>query len=247
MPVPIQVPMPEGVGRRRPEWRWPRWPRPGANWAKRSARRASFGLSKNGWDRSRGPGADLRAGRESGRPRRPRTDAARATTPTPVMATRSDPGLGPVAVFLAQLVFAPGMDDDTESRDGRRTPGGGGTRMLARRRRELIAAHVQRHGSVRVSDLTTQLGVSDMTIRRDLDAADPAGPRAQGARRRDAARVPATTVEPGFARQVVRADRREAGDRRSPPPSSCGRARRSASPPARPRGGWRRSSSTSPI
>ncbi len=89
------------------------------------------------------------------------------------------------------------MDDDTESRDGRRAPGGGGTRMLARRRRELIAAHVQRHGSARVSDLTTQLGVSDMTIRRDLDLLTREGlvHKVHGG-----ATLPsATTVEPGFA------------------------------------------------
>lgn len=43
-------------------------------------------------------------------------------------------------------------------------------RIVARRRQELIAEHVQRHGSARVSELTSELGVSDMTIRRDLDA-----------------------------------------------------------------------------
>src|SRR5262245_7617523 len=70
------------------------------------------------------------------------------------------------------------------------------TRMLARRRRELIAAHVQRHGSARVSDLTTQLGVSDMTIRRDLDLLTREGlvHKVHGG-----ATLPsATTVEPGF-------------------------------------------------
>ena len=60
--------------------------------------------------------------------------------------------------------------------------------MLARRRRELIAAHVQRHGSARVSDLTTVLGVSDMTIRRDLEVLDPGRRARQGARRGDAPR-----------------------------------------------------------
>ncbi|HWG60085.1 MAG TPA: DeoR/GlpR family DNA-binding transcription regulator [Streptosporangiaceae bacterium] len=41
--------------------------------------------------------------------------------------------------------------------------------MLARHRQSLIFAEVRRIGSARVSDLTQQLGVSDMTIRRDLE------------------------------------------------------------------------------
>ena len=79
----------------------------------------------------------------------------------------------------------------TDAASGRWQP-----RMLARRRRELIAAHVQRHGSARVSDLTTQLGVSDMTIRRDLDLLTREGlvNKVHGG-----ATLPsATTVEPGF-------------------------------------------------
>lgn len=72
-----------------------------------------------------------------------------------------------------------------------------GSRILARRRRELIAAHVQRHGSARVSDLTSELGVSDMTIRRDLDALTREGivNKVHGG----ATLPPTTWVEPGFA------------------------------------------------
>jgi DeoR/GlpR family transcriptional regulator of sugar metabolism len=40
--------------------------------------------------------------------------------------------------------------------------------MLARQRQERILDEVQRHGGARVSDLVTTLGVSDMTIRRDI-------------------------------------------------------------------------------
>ena len=74
-----------------------------------------------------------------------------------------------------------------------------GRRVLARRRRELIAAHVQRHGSVRVSELTTELGVSDMTIRRDLDALTQQGllTKVHGGATLAGDR-PATTLEPGF-------------------------------------------------
>lgn len=41
--------------------------------------------------------------------------------------------------------------------------------MLAARRRELIVDLVRKSGAARVSELTQELGVSDMTIRRDLD------------------------------------------------------------------------------
>jgi DeoR/GlpR family transcriptional regulator of sugar metabolism len=41
--------------------------------------------------------------------------------------------------------------------------------MLARHRQSLILQTVRNDGSARVSDLTQQLGVSDMTIRRDLE------------------------------------------------------------------------------
>jgi DeoR/GlpR family transcriptional regulator of sugar metabolism len=47
--------------------------------------------------------------------------------------------------------------------------------MLARHRQSLILEDVRRAGSARVSDLTQQLGVSDMTIRRDLEALARAG------------------------------------------------------------------------
>lgn len=43
------------------------------------------------------------------------------------------------------------------------------TRVLARHRQDLILGEVTGRGSVRVSELTAMLGVSDMTIRRDLD------------------------------------------------------------------------------
>ena len=45
----------------------------------------------------------------------------------------------------------------------------GGHQMLARHRQSLILQAVRSDGSARVSDLTQQLGVSDMTIRRDLE------------------------------------------------------------------------------
>jgi len=41
--------------------------------------------------------------------------------------------------------------------------------MLAKQRQSMILEHVRRAGGVRVSELTELLGVSDMTVRRDLD------------------------------------------------------------------------------
>lgn len=48
-------------------------------------------------------------------------------------------------------------------------------RVVAPRRRQLILDELRRTGSVRVSSLTRTLGVSDMTVRRDLDALGEAG------------------------------------------------------------------------
>jgi DeoR/GlpR family transcriptional regulator of sugar metabolism len=47
--------------------------------------------------------------------------------------------------------------------------------MLAGQRQQLIVEEVRRAGAVRVSELTELLGVSDMTIRRDLDVLAAAG------------------------------------------------------------------------
>ena len=41
--------------------------------------------------------------------------------------------------------------------------------MLAKQRQARILAEIQEHGWARVTDLTALLGVSDMTVRRDLD------------------------------------------------------------------------------
>ena len=79
-------------------------------------------------------------------------------------------------------------------------PGSGaGKRIVARRRQELIAEHVQRHGSARVSDLTSALGVSDMTIRRDLDTLNREGlvTKVHGGATLPAD-APPTSAEPGF-------------------------------------------------
>jgi DeoR/GlpR family transcriptional regulator of sugar metabolism len=74
--------------------------------------------------------------------------------------------------------------------------------LLARQRQELILEQVREHGAVRVSDLAERFGVSDMTVRRDLDVL---------ARRRLVAKVHggATTVgsgthEPDFGEKIDR-------------------------------------------
>lgn len=51
----------------------------------------------------------------------------------------------------------------------------GSSRALARQRHDVIIAEVRRRGAVRVSELAQLLAVSDMTVRRDLEALDDAG------------------------------------------------------------------------
>lgn len=70
--------------------------------------------------------------------------------------------------------------------------------MLAQQRRDLILEQLERAGGIRVSELVRILGVSDMTVRRDLDvlARDGALEKVHGgATRRGGSR---TTYEPGF-------------------------------------------------
>ena len=56
--------------------------------------------------------------------------------------------------------------------------------MLAAERRHAILRALNAGGPVRVADLAAELDVSEMTVRRDLDALDAQEPAAQGARRR---------------------------------------------------------------
>lgn len=97
------------------------------------------------------------------------------------------------------------------------TGGPAGSRMLARRRQDLIVEEVRRHGSARVSELTRLLGVSDMTIRRDLDALAAAGIVQKvhgGATRADD--TDARSVEPGFsAKSSKQTDEKSAIARRA--------------------------------
>ncbi len=69
--------------------------------------------------------------------------------------------------------------------------------MLAGQRQITIVEEIRRSGAVRVSELTTLLGVSEMTIRRDLDALAAAGlvEKVHGGA---TARGGASTDEPGF-------------------------------------------------
>lgn len=67
--------------------------------------------------------------------------------------------------------------------------------MLAQQRQSLILEHVRREGGVRVSALTDLLGVSDMTVRRDLDVLARKGliEKVHGG-----ATLTSSTDEPGF-------------------------------------------------
>ncbi|GEB55069.1 DeoR/GlpR family DNA-binding transcription regulator [Streptomyces gardneri] len=74
--------------------------------------------------------------------------------------------------------------------------------LLAEQRRALILDEVRRRGGVRVNELTRRLNVSDMTIRRDLDALARQGMLAKvhgGA----VPVVEASTHEPGFEAKSV--------------------------------------------
>ncbi|MFJ4338892.1 DeoR/GlpR family DNA-binding transcription regulator [Streptomyces sp. NPDC088915] len=74
--------------------------------------------------------------------------------------------------------------------------------LLAEQRRALILDEVRRRGGVRVNELTRRLSVSDMTIRRDLDALARQGVLAKvhgGA----VPVVEASTHEPGFEAKSV--------------------------------------------
>jgi DeoR/GlpR family transcriptional regulator of sugar metabolism len=72
-------------------------------------------------------------------------------------------------------------------------------RVLAARRQQLIVERVQRDGSVRVSEVSAWLEVSEMTVRRDLDALAMAGllVKVHGGAT-TAGEVPQNSFEPGF-------------------------------------------------
>jgi DeoR/GlpR family transcriptional regulator of sugar metabolism len=78
--------------------------------------------------------------------------------------------------------------------------------MLAAQRQALILDGVERYGGVRVTDLVDQLGVSDMTIRRDLDALEGRGllRKVHGGA---LAPFGHSTEEPGFEAKSVRQER----------------------------------------
>jgi len=81
--------------------------------------------------------------------------------------------------------------------------------MLAAERRTHIMTHLERDGTVRVSDLVSLLGVSDMTVRRDLEVLQGHGvlDKVHGGA---VARAEPSSLEPGFevksARQTDQKD-----------------------------------------
>ena len=81
-----------------------------------------------------------------------------------------------------------------------RTEGG---QVLAQQRQAAIVARVRTDGGVRVADLVTDFGVSDMTIRRDLEALSERG---LVAKVHGGATVvsPGSTDEPGFDAKAIR-------------------------------------------
>ncbi|GGV44121.1 DeoR family transcriptional regulator [Kitasatospora herbaricolor] len=74
--------------------------------------------------------------------------------------------------------------------------------LLAQQRRSLILEQVRRDGAVKVAELVDQFGVSDMTVRRDLDVLARGGgvEKVHGG----AIAVGASTDEPGFEAKSTR-------------------------------------------
>jgi DeoR/GlpR family transcriptional regulator of sugar metabolism len=75
--------------------------------------------------------------------------------------------------------------------------------VLAAERQNRILDEVQRRGAVRVSELSRQLDVSDMTIRRDLDTLAAQG-RLDKVHGGATTKRPPSTEEPGFEAKWVR-------------------------------------------
>jgi len=94
--------------------------------------------------------------------------------------------------------------------------------MLAAQRHKLIVEEVRRQGAVRVSELTELLAVSEMTVRRDLDALASAGllEKVHGGA---TVRGGLSAEEPGFRGEVAPPAEGEGGDRtRGRPPRRAG-------------------------
>ncbi|MEE1621539.1 DeoR/GlpR family DNA-binding transcription regulator [Zafaria sp. J156] len=75
------------------------------------------------------------------------------------------------------------------------------TEMLPPQRRRHILEQLNKHGQVRVTELSQKLGVSEMTVRRDLNqlAAEGSATKVHGGATREAS---ATSAEPGFAKKL---------------------------------------------
>jgi len=78
--------------------------------------------------------------------------------------------------------------------------------VLAKQRQSLILDEVRRRGGIRVSELTELLGVSDMTVRRDLDLLAGQGllDKVHGGATAVDAEVEGSAEEPGFEAKAVR-------------------------------------------
>lgn len=75
--------------------------------------------------------------------------------------------------------------------------------MLSQQRRTLILEEIRRTGAVKVSELVGVLGVSDMTVRRDLDILDRHGLIEKVHGGAIASRTPSSAIEPGFDAKVA--------------------------------------------
>ena len=161
--------------------------------------------------------------RAAARRRRPasRSPGGSATTRRWLFVINHGDEAAPVAVTGVELVTGRDVAGDLVVPAGgvavvRRSRG----LMLAAQRRSRILAELSRDGTVRVTDLVELLGVSDMTVRRDLVALHREGllEKVHGGA---LAVAEPSLVRAGLRGEVGAAPPREGGDRRRARPSWC--------------------------
>ena len=95
-------------------------------------------------------------------------------------------------------------------------------KLLSHERQEVMVAVVEERGAIRVREFTDRFGVSEMTIRRDIEALAAAQRLVRvhgGAVRIDQA--PRSVDEPGFRAKVTTPDLGEDGHRRGVGSAYC--------------------------
>ena len=175
------------------------------------------------------------ASRRPGAATAPARGSSCSTTPTPSRPSR--------ATGYDLVADAP-VDGSRPPRPRWRGRDQGGLTMLASQRRSVILDLVEEAGAVKVSDLVERLGVSDMTIRRDIERLSTDGLARARPRRRPRARRHPQQRGARLLGEVAAPARPEAGDRPGRRRRGSSPAAPSASRPARRPTSWRAPSRT---